>query len=174
MQINWLWDSRINEREAKKILRNEENPKFEIYAEKILSRISDPVKVFNIINEKTFCKKWPHIKKRMRKDQWLKDKVMFWQTIYERVYARLKEQGIKIRESEGIKILPIRTKLAQQIKDIRIKLGYTQRDIAKKLGVIQQYVSKIETGRENVSVDTLKRIADVFNKRLIVINKNND
>lgn len=168
MKVNWLWDSKISEQDAKKILKNEEHPKFEIYAEKLLSRISDPIKVFDIIDQKTFCKKWPHIKKRMRKDRWLKDRVMFWQTIYERVYAQLKEQGIKIREPEELEISPVRVKLAQQIKDIRTKLGYTQKDIAKKLGVIQQYISKIETGRENVSVDTLKRIADVFNKRLVV------
>lgn len=168
MKVNWLWDSRIDEQKARIILKNEKHTKFDIYAEKLLSRISDPIRVFNIIDEKTFCKKWPYIKKRMRKDQWLKDKIMFWQTIYERVYERLKEKGIKIREPEELKILPVRVKLAQQIKDIRTKLGYTQKDIAKKLGVIQQYISKIETGRENVSVDTLKRIADVFNKRLVV------
>jgi len=69
---------------------------------------------------------------------------------------------------EEIEISPARAKLAQQIKDIRIKLGYTQRDTAKKLGVIQQYISKIETGRENISLDTLKRIADVYNKKLVI------
>lgn len=168
MKINWLWDSSINEQEAKKILRNAEHPKFEIYAEKFLSRNSNPAKVFDVIDEKTFCKKWPHIKKRMRKDRWLKDKILFWQTIYERVYAQLKAQGIKLREYEKIKISPARAKLAQQIKDVRIKLGYTQREIARKLGVIQQYISKIETGRENISLDTLKRIADVYNKKLII------
>jgi len=168
MEINWLWDSSIKAQEAIKILRDAEHPKFKIYMEKFLSRNSNPAKVFDIITEETFVKKWPYIKKRMRKDRWLKDKVLFWQTIYERVHARLKEQGIKIREYEEIKISPVREKIVQQIKDIRIKLGYTQRDIAKKLGVIQQYISKIETGRENISLDTLKRIADVYDKKVII------
>ena len=168
MKINWLWDSRLSETEVKKILKDENHPKFDIYAEKLFSRVNDPKIAFGVIDKVIFCRKWSSIKKRMKKDRWFKDKVIFWQTIYELVYVRLKEQGVKIRQPQEVKIPPERMKLARQLKDIRMKLGYTQQDIAKKLGVIQQYVSKIENGHENVSVDTLKRIADVFGKRLIV------
>lgn len=168
MKINWLWDSRLGEAKVRKILRDENHPKFNIYAEKLLSRVSDPKMVFNIVDEVAFCKKWPSIKKRMRKDRWLKSKVIFWQTIYERVHEKLKKQGIKIREPQKLKIPPERAKLAQQIKNIRMRLGYTQEDLARKLGVIQQYISKIESGRENVSVDTLKRIAVAFDRELVI------
>ena len=168
MKINWLWDSRLSEAEARKILKDAGHPRFDIYAEKLFSRISDPRMAFGIIDKVTFCKKWPNIKKRMKKDRWLTDRVVFWQTIYERIREKLKERGIKIREPQEVKIPPERMKLSRQIRDIRMKLGYTQKDVAKKLGVIQQYISRIESGRENVSVDTLKRIANAFNKRLIV------
>jgi len=168
MKTNWLWDSRLEEGEARKILKNVSHPKFDIYAEKLFSRVSDPKMVFSIVDKVTFCKKWPCIKKRMRKDRWLKERVVFWQTVYERIHERLKERGIKIRKPQEVEIPPERMKLAHQIRNIRVKLGYTQEDIAKKLGVIQQYISKIENGRENVSVDSLKRIADVFGKRLVV------
>ena len=168
MKTNWLWDSRLDEGEVKEILKDENHPKFDIYAEKLLSRVNDPKMVFNIVDKVTFCKKWPNIKKRMRKDRWLESKVIFWQTIYERVHESLKEQGIKIRKAQKVRISPERAKLAQQIKNTRTKLGYTQEDMAKKLGVIQQYISKIESGRENVSVDTLKRIADAFGKGLVI------
>ena len=104
----------------------------------------------------------------MRKDRWLGDRVIFWQTIFERVHEGLKECGIKIREPQEVKIPPERMKLAQQIRNMRIKLGYTQEDIAKKLGTAQQYVSKIENGHENFSMDTLARIADVFKKGLVI------
>jgi len=168
VKINWVWDSRLKEGEAKKILKDANHSKFDIYAEKLFSRVSDPKIVFSIIGKVTFCKKWPCIKKRMRKDRWLKDRVTFWQTIYERILEQLKEQGIKIRESRETEIPPERMKIAQQIRDIRVKLGYTQKDIAKKLGVIQQYISKIENGRENVSIDTLTRIANAFGKGLVI------
>ena len=168
MKTNWLWDSRIKEGAARKILRDEDNPKFEIYAEKLFSRVNDPKVAFSIVDKTAFCKKWAAIKKRMRKDRWLGDRVIFWQTIYERVLEGLKEQGVKIREPREVEISAERIKLAQEIKDIRVELGYTQKDMAKKLGVIQQYVSKIENGYENFSVDTLKRIADVFDRKLVI------
>ena len=168
MKINWLWDSQLSEAEARKILKDESHPKFDIYVEKLLSRVSNPKTIFKIVDEATFCRKWPSIKKRMKKDQWLASKVVFWQIIYERLHERLRERGIKIRKIQKTKIPPERAKLALQIKNTRMKLGYTQKDMAKKLGVIQQYISKVESGRENVSVDTLKRIADVFGKGLVI------
>ena len=168
MKTNWLWDSSLNEAEVVKILKRENDPRFDLYAEKLFSRVNDPKIVFNLIDKITFCQKWPLIKKRMKKDRWLEDKVAFWQTLYEHVHENFKKQGIKIRQpSEGL-IPPERIKLAQQMRNIRIKLGYTQKDIAKKLGVIQQHISKIETGRENLSVDALKRVADAFGKQLTI------
>ncbi len=169
VKINWLWDSRIGENEVKKILKDKNHPKFNLYAEKLLSRVSDPKMVFSMVDKVTFCKKWPSIKKQMIKDRWLKSKVAFWQTIYERIQEKLKNEGVKIRQSQGTTKIPSeRMKLAQQIKKIRLRLGYTQKEIAKKLGVNQQYISKIENGRENVSVDTLRKIANALGKRLII------
>jgi len=168
MKTNWLWDSRAGENEARKILKDENHPKFDIYAEKLFSRVNDPKMVFSIVGKVTFCKKWPTIKKQMRKDSWLKDRVVFWQTIYERVHEILKEQGIKIRQPQEDNIPPERLRLAQQIRNVRMKLGCTQKDIAKKLGVIQQYVSSVERGHENLSVDTLERIAGALGKSLVI------
>lgn len=158
----------MGEGEVREILKDESHPKFNIYAEKLFSRVSDPKMAFSIVDKVTFCKKWPGIKKRMRKDRWLRDRVVFWQTIYERVLWGLKKQGVNVRISREVEISAERMKLAQEIKDMRVELGYTQKDMAKKLGVIQQYISKIENGYENFSVDTLKQIADVFDKRLVI------
>ena len=169
VKVNWLWDTMLDEKEVRKILKDIDHPKFNIYAERLLSRMSDPRMVFDIIDEVTFCRKWPTIKRGIQKDQWLKDRVVFWQIIYERACERLREQGVRIREPQDAEISPERMKVAHEIRNIRIKLGYTQKEIAKKLGVIQQYISRIENGRENVSVDTLKRIADAFNKKLVVV-----
>lgn len=168
MRTNWLWDSRMEESKVREILRDENHPKFDIYAEKLFSRVNDPKAVFDIVDKVSFCKKWPVIKKRMKKDRWLTERVTFWQTIYECVLEGLKERGVKIREPRETEIPAERIKLAQEIKGIRLGLGYTQRDMAKKLGVIQQYISKIENGYENFSVDTLKRIADVFGRKLVI------
>ena len=169
MKTNWLWDSKLSKKEARAILKNAKHPKFEMYAAKLLSRVSDPTVVFGYIDEVVFCKSWPGIKKRLARDRWLKNKIVFWQAMHERRLEVLKEKGVAIRQvPQRTKIPPERAALAGQIRDIRIKLGYTQKELAKKLGVIQQYISKIESGRENISIGTLKRIADAFDKKLVV------
>lgn len=168
MKVNWLWDTRLSEEEVMEILKDGSHPKFDIYAEKLFSRISDPGIVFSIIEKKIFCQKWPNIKKRLKRDQWIKNRVAFWQTIYERIYEEIKSKGIRLRMPQESKASPERMKIAQQIRALRMKLGYTQEDLAKRLGVIQQYISRIETCRENISIDTLKRIADVLGRNLII------
>ena len=168
MKINWLWDMHVKEDYVRKILKDKNHPEFYIFAEKLFARVNDPKIIFEYMDKKTFCRKWPIIKKRVQKDAWAIDRVNFWQTIYDRSLIELKEHGFQVRKSAEMDIPPERLSIAEQIKSIRIKLGYTQKDLAKKLGVIQQYVSRLETGRENVSIDNLKRIADVLNRHLVV------
>lgn len=152
MKTNWLWDTRLSENRVKKILKDSNDPRFYIYAEKLFSRVSDPKVVFSYMPREIFLKAWPSISKRVEKDTWAKEKLAFWQGFYEKV---------------GV-ISPERMSVAEQIKNIRINMGYTQKEMAKRLGVIQQFVSKMETGRENLTVDTLKRIAEILDKKLTI------
>ncbi len=168
MKTNWLWDSSIEESEAVQILKQENHPQFNLCAEKLFSRVNDPETAFRIIDKVTFCKKWPGIKKRMNRDSRLKNRTVFWQTIYENIHENLKKQGIKIRSRRETEIPAERMELAREIKKIRLESGCTQKDMAKKLGVIQQYISKIENGHENFSIDTLKKIAGALNKKLMI------
>ena len=168
MKINWLWDTRLSEKDVKKILHDEENPRFYIYATKLFSRVNEPKAAFEYIDKQTFCRKWPMIKKRVQKDAWTADRADFWQTMYERTAEELKENGFKIRQPSKSQIPSERLSIAEQIKNTRIQLGYTQKDFAEKLGVIQQYVSRLESGKENISIDNLKRIADVLKRRLVI------
>ncbi|MBI3602532.1 MAG: helix-turn-helix transcriptional regulator [Candidatus Omnitrophica bacterium] len=154
MKVNWLWDTKLSEARVKKILRNENDPRFYIYAEKLFSRMNNPQEAFDYVPKKVFCKRWPALKKRIEKDAWAKGRADFWQTIYERVHLQ--------------KIPLERLSIAGQIKNLRTKLGYTQKEMAQRLGVIQQYVAKLEAGRENLTLDTLKRIAEVLGKQLTV------
>ncbi len=104
----------------------------------------------------------------MNRDSRLKNRTVFWQKIYEHVHENLKKQGITIRSRRETELPAERMKPAREIRNIRLESGYTQQDMAKKMGVIQQYISKIENGRENFSIDTLKKIADAPDKRLMV------
>jgi DNA-binding XRE family transcriptional regulator len=159
MKINWLWDARLSEARVKKILEDENNPRFYIYAEKLFSRVSDARTAFSYIPKEAFYRHWPVIKRRIDKDAWGGGKAGVWQKMYDQTAAQLNVSGSVLSERMG---------LAQQIKGVRLQLGYTQSEMAKKLGVIQQFISKLETGRENLTVDSLKNIADVLGKKLTI------
>jgi hypothetical protein len=84
MKINWLWDTQLSEATVKKILKNQKDPCFYIYAEKLFARVADPKVAFSYISKEVFCKNWPAISKRVQKDAWAKDKVDFWQRVFEK------------------------------------------------------------------------------------------
>lgn len=42
----------------------------------------------------------------MRKDRWLKDRVIFWQTIFEQTYEGLKGRGIKLKRTSRSEDFP--------------------------------------------------------------------
>jgi DNA-binding XRE family transcriptional regulator len=167
MKKNWFWDIPVGEEKIKEALSNGEHPKFLIYAAKLFSRVREAKEAFCYVDKITFCKKWPAIKKLIRKDAWNSDAPKFWQTIYETVKDGLRAEGIKIRVGKK-RILSECLVVAEQIKIIRKEKGYTQKELADKMNVIQQYISAIESGRENFSVETLAAIAGVLDKKLTV------
>lgn len=167
MKTHWLWDSRLDEAKVRAALRNEGDPRFDIYAEKLLSRIGRPREVFHLMDKKAFCRQWPKIKRRMQKDRWLQNRVLFWQTIYEVVKDQIQNRGVSLRQAFSGKIPPQRMDLARQIRQIRTQTGRTQQELAAGLGVIQQYISRVESGRENLTVDSLARIAGALGRKLV-------
>ena len=52
------------------------------------------------------------------------------------------------------------------VKEARLKLFLTQEEAAAKIGIDQADLSKIETGKGNTTILTMKKIADAFNLKL--------
>lgn len=55
-----------------------------------------------------------------------------------------------------------RIKIGRRIAEIRKQRGLTQDEIAKLTGLQQVNISKIETGKYNVSIDILNKICKVL------------
>ena len=49
--------------------------------------------------------------------------------------------------------------LGKKVKEARTKIGFTQEELAKKAGLHRTYIAGIETGRRNISVKNLEKIA---------------
>lgn len=50
----------------------------------------------------------------------------------------------------------------EKLKRMREEAGLRQEQIAEFLGVTQTYISKIETGERNLTVDQLERLANLY------------
>lgn len=162
MAKTWLWDTKKSEEEAKHILNDPSHKSFVFYAALLLSRSNVPKDVFqNYLSKKRFCQFWQKIKRRMRKDKWTESRIMFWEEIYRFLIKDFRAKGISFpREVPKRKINPLQQKIAQKIKFARCAQKMTQKELAKKMGVAQQFVSRTESGRENLSLRTIQRISD--------------
>lgn len=52
--------------------------------------------------------------------------------------------------------------VGQLIKEARIKKGLTQLELAKMLGVTKGAVSAYETGKQNLTIETLHRVSSAL------------
>jgi len=59
-------------------------------------------------------------------------------------------------------------KLAKQIKEMRLKNNLTQKAIAMKTKMPQSVIARIESGTHSYSLGTLHRIANAFNKEIVL------
>jgi transcriptional regulator with XRE-family HTH domain len=50
------------------------------------------------------------------------------------------------------------------LKAARLKMGLTQTELAEAAGLLQQYVSRVEQGRQNVTLTTARTLARVVNR----------
>ncbi len=53
----------------------------------------------------------------------------------------------------------IKKQLGQKIKELRLKAGYSQEELAAKAGLHRTYMSDVERGERNVSVENIEKIA---------------
>lgn len=57
----------------------------------------------------------------------------------------------------------LRYRLATKIKQYRENYGYSREELSLMLGVDNSYISKLEKGRVNITIDKLEQITQIFN-----------
>lgn len=172
--MNWLWERKIKEEEVKKILKNPSHPKFLDYSSLLLSRTNEPSIVFKkYLKPEIFYKNWRRIKKYMRKNKWNYTRIIFWDAIYEKIREKFKEKGI-ILKMEKEEVDPCLKKIGETIKKMRKEKKFTQKQIAERLGVSQQFFSRIESGKENITLKYLVKIVSLLGEELKISIGNNN
>ncbi len=56
-------------------------------------------------------------------------------------------------------------KAAMEVRKLRKQMHLSQEQLAKKISVKRTFVSRVESGRQNVTLETLYRIAQATGKR---------
>ncbi|MFH1856604.1 MAG: helix-turn-helix domain-containing protein [Candidatus Omnitrophota bacterium] len=163
MKRDWLWDKNINEQEVKAVLSNVEGQKFISYAALLLSRNNSAQEVFkDLISKENFFVAWGKIKRQMRKNAWNDPRIEYWQAIYD----TLKEEKPELKELKEPRfeesVFSISREIGSKVKFLREEAGLKQKDLAKKLGISQQIISRVESGRQNVSIETLSSICEAL------------
>ena len=63
---------------------------------------------------------------------------------------------------EKASITSTRRILAKKIKLLRFSRGWSQETLAELCGFCRSYIANIESGKHNVSLDNLERLAEAF------------
>ena len=103
----------------------------------------------------------------MRRDKWTEPRIVFWQAIYEKLADKYRKQGVVFRKEAPTKE-PLCVETGQKIASMRRSFGLSQKEFANKMGVSQQLVSRIEKGRETISLITLINISRALGKQVQV------
>jgi DNA-binding XRE family transcriptional regulator len=56
--------------------------------------------------------------------------------------------------------------IAMELRKLRKKLKLSQEALSKKMNVKREFISRIESGKQNVTLDTLYKIASATNRKL--------
>ena len=79
---------------------------------------------------------------------------------YEKVW-----RGYSHKDQEAILEKPRYLKAAMELRSLRTQLHLSQEALAKKISVKREFISRIESGRQNVTLETLYRIAQATGKQ---------
>lgn len=60
----------------------------------------------------------------------------------------------------------IKTQLGSRIRQLRISIGLSQEKFALKIGMDRTYFASVESGKRNISICNIKKIADGLNVSL--------
>ena len=59
--------------------------------------------------------------------------------------------------------MSIKAKVGERIRELRKELGISQEALANKAEIDRTYVTDVENGRRNISVENLEKLIDALN-----------
>jgi len=82
--------------------------------------------------------------------------------------SRKKEQISYVSKKKKKEKFPISCLVGAVIARARIESGFTQKKLGNEIGTTQSVISRIESGRGNITLKTLEAIAKILKKKLVI------
>lgn len=73
------------------------------------------------------------------------------------IYIKVSDDVVKKRQA-----------IISNIVEIRLEKGLSQMELAKRTGMHRSNICRIESGRQNILIDTLIRIFDALGKNILI------
>lgn len=161
----YFWDMKPEAiDETMEIIENPWHPKFPERMVRLLSRCDEPKEIFSIIDKKDFIDFWPRIRQKWARTNQSPDFRAWWETVYE---GLIKKQVVQ-KTPKGARLEEIR-KIGKIIKEAREAKGWSQKELGQRLHMRQPDISAIETGKQNLTIETLIRIGRVLGIKEVTI-----
>lgn len=167
-ETNWHWDLRIPLKVIREILANDQDPRFASIAGRLLARSNDPQEVFSLISPKAFCRRFYAIQREIAKNEWTKEKATVWRPTYQRYLRQFRKEGVRIRERAPREIDAFSRRILEKVRACRQQAHLSQRELAARMGYSQQFISGIESGREKITLDFLRKFSEATGSRFDV------
>lgn len=140
-------------KEVKTILKTPQHPKFTGRLFTLLSRCDKAKDVFSVIKRKDFINAWPRLRRYWAKTRQAPDFMAWWETVYEQLLQKTaSKKSLKGEPSETF------LKIGRILRAKRIKKKISQHDFARLAGMTQPDISAIESGKKNITLETLVRL----------------
>jgi len=82
-------------------------------------------------------------------------------------WDELEKELLKDKETrKEFERLAPRYQLISELIKIRIKKGLTQEKLAKQIGTKQSAIARLESGKENISIDSLEKISHAMGAKI--------
>lgn len=159
MIAKYFWD--LNEaalKETARILRNPKHPLFPQRMTTLLSRCDQPKALFAILPRQLFVEAWPAIRAYWVRQARQSDARDWWETLYERLVERERPTAITVK---GGSPTAFRT-VGRLIREARLAKGMSQQQLAFRVRMRQPDISRVEEGKQNITLLTLMRLCKVL------------
>jgi len=80
----------------------------------------------------------------------------------------IKKQNYTKEELKNIENKSKYYSAVQTLKEMREKMGMTQEELSKKSGIPRSAISKIESGKRNVTIEKLVLLASAMDKKMTI------